>query len=418
MPYITREDGERFVIPSYRDSVSVKKASLLKKEIMLLSTNYGEYIALQKKNPTLYEVAFSTDPGYLLGECVWNYFKQPYDMIYCEAIPNTSEAIMVIVKSGSVYLDGSFPVDSIPEELVIFKTQQNNFEIYVYGDVPISQTPSVGKFSFDDSSVKAFTILDAPVFATLPGVKNFKLQLVDTVLKEHGIGVLPVKQIVIAATVVGLSYMAYEYVTSHKKELPAVLVQTVVQANPYQAYLDQLTSPDPYNEMISIANGINILYTIPGWKPTSIEYTPGTTGKLRTLVKSKNVDTDILLSWAYKNNAIVDVLPDGIYVSVIFVTAKRNPPNNIYPIQDTILYLTNNLRYILPGNPMQFTPLADKKVFKQTTVTINFSAISPVVFVMIGDILKNLPLVITKANINTNDQQELSGSLMFTALGS
>jgi hypothetical protein len=108
MPYITREDGERFIIPSYRDTISANKSSLLKKEVMLLSSNYGEYIVLQKKkSASEYEVAFSADQGYLLGESVWNYFKQPFDMIYCEAIPNTTEAILVIVKSGSVYLDGS-----------------------------------------------------------------------------------------------------------------------------------------------------------------------------------------------------------------------------------------------------------------------------------------------------------------------
>src|SRR5687768_7707453 len=120
MPYITREDGERFVIPSYRDVLSIKKESLLRKEILLLSENYGEYIALQRKNAEQYEVAFSNEPGYLLGETIWHYFKRPYDLIYCEAIPNTSEAILVMVKSGNVYLDGTFPLDAIPDELLVF----------------------------------------------------------------------------------------------------------------------------------------------------------------------------------------------------------------------------------------------------------------------------------------------------------
>src|SRR3990167_80168 len=138
MPYITREDGERFIIPSYRDVLSVKKQSLLRREVLLLASNYGEYATLQRKNADQYEVAFSPDPGYLLGETVWHYFKRPRDLIYCEAIPNTAEAILVIVKGGSVYLEGSFPIDTIPEELVIFQTQQNNFEIYIHGNVPIS----------------------------------------------------------------------------------------------------------------------------------------------------------------------------------------------------------------------------------------------------------------------------------------
>jgi hypothetical protein len=123
----------------------------LKKELRLLTASYGEYVALQKKSAATYEVALSPDPGYLLGECVWDYFKRPFDMIYCEAIPNTTEAILVIVKSGSVYLDGSFQIDSIPEELLIFKSQtNNNFSVFIHGNVPISQTEEEGKIAFDE----------------------------------------------------------------------------------------------------------------------------------------------------------------------------------------------------------------------------------------------------------------------------
>src|SRR5580704_8291785 len=177
MPYITREDGQHFVIPSYRDVLTVKQKGQLKKDILQLSKSYGEYITLQKKGTQQYEVAFSSDTGYLLGESIWQYFKKPADLIYCEAIPNSTEAILVIVKSGSVYLDGSFPMDSIPEELIIFLTQQNNFEIYTFGDVPISQEPEAGKFSFETISVKSFTQLDKPVFPTLPLLKIYQLQL-------------------------------------------------------------------------------------------------------------------------------------------------------------------------------------------------------------------------------------------------
>ena len=146
MPYITREDGEHFVIPSYRDVLTAKNKSALKRDILALSQNYGEYITLQRKSPLQYEIAFSPDTGYLLGESIWHHFKRPQEMIYCEAIPNTTEAILVIVKLGSVYLDGKIPIDSISEELIIFLTQQNQFNIYIYGSVPISQTPEEGKF--------------------------------------------------------------------------------------------------------------------------------------------------------------------------------------------------------------------------------------------------------------------------------
>jgi hypothetical protein len=419
MPYITREDGERFVIPSYRDTISAKKASLLKKEVTLLSATYGEYVTFQKKGVTLYEVAFSADAGYLLGECVWHHFKRPPDMVYCEAIPNTFEAILVIVKAGSVYLDGTFPVDSIPDELVVFKTQQNSFNIYVYGDVPISQTPEPGKFSFDASSVKSFSVLDNPVFPTLQGIKTFQLQLVDVALKAQGVGALPVKQIAIVAIVVVVIFVVYELLTSQKQVQEALPIASfTAPVNPYQSFLEQLNSPDPSDEMDTIFNSVFILNTIPGWSPGVMTYTPGLPAKLRAKVTSKGIKVDVLYAWAYKNNVTIEMLPDGYYATVISVTRKRPPPNKIYQLRDVITNLVDTLSVIMPeSNNLSFTAFVDKRVFSQTVITLTFSELAPATYIMMADYLKGYPLVITQASISESDTGFLSGQIVFTALG-
>jgi hypothetical protein len=413
MPYITREDGERFIIPSYRDTINAKKTSLLKKEVMLLSTNYGEYIALQKKSATQYEVAFSPDSGYLLGECIWNNFKRPFDMVYCEEIPNTSEAILVIVKSGSVYLDGSFQIDSIPEELVIFKTQQNNFSIYVHGNVPISQSPEDGKFNFESSSVKSFEILREPVFPTLPTVKAFQLQLMDAVLKSYGIGVLPIKQIVTGVVVVGLGYMAYDYISTHQKELPTTFVAA---ADPYQSYKDQLTSPSPAKQLHGLVEAIDILYTIPGWQPAALDYTPGTPGKLRVSVISDGGTTAGLLAWANRHNVLVDILPDGEYLNMVIVASKRDTPASINPMQNILSTMIDRMKLVIPESPLQISPIADKKDFLEATLTITLPEVAPLTLEIIGRYIDGLPLVLTKFSIHLQDGS-ITGSIMLKALG-
>jgi hypothetical protein len=413
MPYITREDGERFIIPSYRDTLSAKKPSLLKKEITLLSTNYGEYITLQKKTGSSYEIAFSPDPGYLLGECVWQYFKRPYDMIYCEAIPNTTDAILVIVKSGSVYLDGSFPIDSIPEELVIFKTQQNNFTIYVQGDVPISEKPEAGKFSFDASSIRAFNELDAPLFPKLPGVKAFQLQLVDAVLKSHGIGVMPTKQIVMALVVLGVMYMGYSYLSMHKKELP---VSFVTASNPYQGYIDALTTPDPSKELHNVFNGVTIFLTIPGWEPQTIEYTPGFPAKLRAMLISDGARTQILEDWGLRNNVKIDILPEGVFATMLLITTKRDSPSTINPIQQVFATILDRMSYILPGNSVGLGPIIDKKIYQEGTVTISFTQLPPLTIGLLGQFMEGLPLIINKVSMK-DDNGELSGTISIKVLG-
>jgi hypothetical protein len=410
MPYITREDGERFIIPSYRDILSAKKPALLKKEVLLLSTNYGEYITLQRKNVDQYEAAFSPDPGYLLGESVWHYFKRARDLIYCEAIPNTSEAILVIVKGGSVYLDGSFPVDSIPDELIVFRTQQNSFEIYIHGDVPISQAPEEGKFALDTSSVKSFNILPQPIFPTLPTNKHFQLRLVETVLKAQGIGVVPVKKIVGICVLLVVVWIGFSYFTSHKQELP---IGHISEANPLQLYMNELASPSPAEEIQNIANGLRSFYAIPGWAPTTVEYNNGI---LQANVKSSGIKTSVLYKWADQNNAKVLILPDGIYIGIAINSSIREATSAISPLQKVIAEVIDRISMIIPGNNLTLANTSNKGNFSEAQLTINFNHLTIDTFSLLGEQFKGLPLVLTKVSL-TIDNGALSGSVILNALG-
>ncbi len=410
MPYITRDDGERFIIPSYRDILSAKKPALLKKEVLLLSTNYGEYITLQRKNIDQYEAAFSPDPGYLLGESVWHYFKRPRDLIYCEAIPNTSEAILVIVKGGSVYLDGSFPVDSIPDELIVFRTQQNSFEIYIQGDVPISQAPEEGKFALDTSSVKSFNILPEPIFPTLPTNKNFQLRLVDTVLKAQGIGVVPVKKIVGVIVVLVLAWIAFTFFTTHKKvEAPI----HVAEANPLQLYINTLISPAPDAEIQGVANGLREFFSIPGWSPTTVEYSNGI---LQANVKSAGIKTSMLFKWADQNGAKVLILPDGVYIGIAVKPPVRGAATSISPLQKVIAEVIDRISTVIPGNNLTLGNTMNKGNFSEAELTIIFNTLTIDTFSLLGEQFKGMPLVLTKVSLTINNGA-LSGTIILKALG-
>lgn len=410
MPYITREDGERFIIPSYRDVLSAKKTALLKREITLLSSNYGDYIVIQRKNVEQYEVAFSPDPGFLLGESVWDVLKHPTNMIYCEALPNGTDAILVIVKSGSVYLDGSFPLDSIPEELIVFKTQQNIFDIYIHGDVPITEKPEPGKFSFDSHLVKSFTVLDAPIFPTLPTIKKFQLQLVDKALKAQNIGVLPIKKVILGFIAIGLLWMVWNYFTTHEKVLPISVAGVI---NPYQGYMDALTSPDPEQELHSVLSYVNLLFTLPGWVPETVEYS---NRRLVAYVKSRGARTDALYSWAIKNRATVDVQPTGFYLIWNLSLPNRYTPSTVNRLQDVIADMVDRMSYTIPGNTLQVATYNNKGVYQDTILTITFDNVSPATLDLIRRRLNNLPLVLSKISMRV-DTAGLSGSIDLQALG-
>lgn len=411
MPYITREDGERFIIPSYRDVLSAKKPALLKKEVMLLSTNYGEYITLQRKNIDQYEAAFSPEAGYLLGESVWSFFKRPRDLIYCEAIPNTTEAILVIVKGGSVYLDGSFPVDSIADELIVFRTQQNNFEIYIYGDIPLSQTPEEGKFSLDESSVKSFTILPEPVFPTLPTAKVFQLRLVDSVLKSQGIGVFPVKKLIVGIAIIALIWLGILYLSQSKKPIVAPFIGVI---NPYQLYINTLASPGPTEEITKVIGTLSRLYTIPGWVPSTAEYSGGS---LRVNVKSLGTKLNVLYQWAANNDAKVQMASEGVYLIFPPLTLiNRASPTSISPLQQVIGEVLDRISTIAPGNNITLSPVMDRGRFSEAQLIIAFNSLTVELTRALADQLNGLPLILLKINLNVNNGL-ISGTITLKALG-
>jgi hypothetical protein len=413
MPYITREDGEHFVIPSYRDVISVKSSSAAKKEILLLSSNYGQYITLQPKGPIQFEIACSADTGYLLGESLWYYFKRPIDMIYCEAIPNTTEAILVIVKDGSVYLDGSFPLDSIPDELIIFLTQKNNFTIYTYGDVPISETPEEGKFSFEPSSVKSFTVLDAPVFPTLPLFKPYQLQPVEQVLKAHGIGVFPVQGVVVGVVIVVVLLGMWMYMTSQRQGVSEIITY---KANPYQTFNDDLTSPAPDQEINQVTKEINILITMPGWQIIQVDYKKG---KIIAAVQSDGTNIQILQNWAYRNNATVDLNQKSVNILMDVSVVSRSAPTKIYPIKQSVINFIDKLAVVYPGNHLKFSGFIKRGLYYNADLTIAIDQLSPEAIGLIGEQCKGLPLALKGIKLKMDDKTGLfSGTISIEALGS
>jgi hypothetical protein len=408
MSYITREDGEHFVIPSYRDTLAAKNKKTLKKEILGLSEQYGEYITLQRKGQLQYEIAFSPDTGYLLGETVWHHFKRPLDMIYCEVIPDTTEAILVIVKAGSVYLDGSFPIDNIAEELIIFLTQKNNFEIYVYGDVPISQVPEEGKLAFAAESVRSFTELEQPIFPELPLLKIYKLELVEPVLRMHGIGVFPLRQWLTVLLMAGAAIMLW----SHFSQQEEVAVPQVKE-NPYQAYYTALASPAPNEEIKQFVHKLTILLTMPGWVARNVTYSRG---NLQAGVMSLGGTVAALADWSQANNVTYTIQPTGIFLTANTYLTNRPSPNAIYSLQAVLATFIDRLAAVYPGDHMNLGTIQKKPAYSSVKITISVDDISPDILILIGDQTRDLPMVIQNMKFSLNNGN-LSGSIILDALG-
>lgn len=411
MPFITREDGERFVIPSYRDVVSAKNNAALKKEIITLSQSYGEYITMQHKSGVSYDVAFSPDLGYLLGESIWHHFKRPLDMIYCEAVANTSEAILVIVKDGGVYLDGRFPLENIPEELIIFLTQKNNFDIYVYGDVPIAEQPADGKFSFDANSVKSFTVLPEPIFPSLPLLKAYQFQLVEATLKRYGIGGLPVSQIMGLAVLLGLGWLLWSFFSSTKSTTP---IEQVAQVNPFQGYYDALRSPAPDAVVSGLVSVLNDVTTIPGWTITKVDYLPGSA---TCSMLSLGGSVESLMAWADEKQATISIIASGVQLIMPVKTTPRPSPIQIYPTKESLVVILDRLVKVIPGNSFQMAEVANTGAYTTINSSILVTGVSLSTLDLVGQQLNGLPFVLNSVSLDYTNGV-FNGSLTLQLLGS
>lgn len=412
MAFITREDGVNFVIPSYREVLTAKQKSAIKSEVETLSESYGEYITMQEKGDDKYEVAFSTDIGYLLGETVWYFFDRPADLIYCENVPGKDEAILVIVKDGSVYLDGRFALESIPEELITLLTQQNNFDIYIYGDVPISEMPTDGKFSFEASSVKSFNVLTEPAFASLPLLKPYHLEPVRDVLKAHGVGVLPLKQLGIVLAVGVVGWIGYNIAT-REAEKPQ---EVVMEPNPFEGYVNSLNSPSPNEILVELFNKVSRLYSITGWRPKEINYG---VGSVEAKMQSTGGTVQGLLDWCNQNDGRFNIKPTGIFVSQAVAPPNRAKPKWIYPIKDTMATLLDNIIKVYPKADKSGVSIQINKVtgpYTSYKVSVTLANVTPSILLLFSNQLGDLPITLDSVKFST-EKVFMNGSITLTAMG-
>jgi hypothetical protein len=317
----------------------------------------------------------------------------------------------VIVKNGVVYLDGTFPLENIIEEVLVFTTQQNHFDIYIYGDAPISEQPTDGKFSFDPSSVKSFNILPEPLFQRLPTVKAYQLQLVDVVLRQQGIGVFPVKYLVAVIVGLGLIWMGFSYITLHKKSLP--IPEIPPPPNPFIEFNNALmtVAPDVQIEMIILS--VDLLTTMPGWIPTDISYTGG---KLTVNVKSLGTNVEELYAWAERNGATIVLMPGGFSLTMALpLPPKRPVPDKIYPLDRVIMNVIDRMAVFMPGNVVNVGPYKTQRVYKESDLRISLVEASPDLVMMVAQQLKGLPLVLTNLTLKIN--HGLTGTIVLQALG-
>lgn len=400
MPILLREDGAQFVIPSYRDILSTKQRSQLKRNILSLSENYGAYICLLRKGE-VYELAFANEPGYLLGESIWHQLNRPLDMIYCEAIGN-DEAIFVIVKAGSVYLDGKFNLDNITEELIILQTQPNTYDVFCFGDVPITKSNHA-------NIIKSYNELNEPIFPQLILVNAFQLLPVAIALKQAQIGTISTQKILMITTIIIIAFGIY--LTTRTSAPPVTQSSTI---DIYANYYATLATPSVEDQLQECADVLTSMSHLPGWQMNQLHYRDRL---ISVDVSSLGDKVSGLNHWAQANQYQLTLARNGFSLVRQLNLTSRPALKKIYYINDVVGTLIDRLQTVYPGNNYNLAEINHKIGYSSVDMSIHVEKINSLVLALIAKQFKGLPVILNAAEFTINNDQSYSGNLNIQTLG-
>ncbi|NNM60522.1 MAG: hypothetical protein HKM04_12020 [Legionellales bacterium] len=422
MPALIREDGEQFAVYTYREILSGKSLSVLRREALIISRENGRFARFFSVGNNEVEGVFSGDSGYLIGELIWRHFGTPDDLLYCEALSDGENALLIVVRGGSIYLDAQIPIANVVDEFISLSAGENQYQIYVYGDVPIAEFPSDEKFAFEASQVESFIELDTPVFPTLEVDETFKLQPIDMALASYKTSSpVATKAIITVIFLAILLYVGWKVLAPPppppvviKKTAP-VLTQQQVKANQqkYATYQSSLMSPAPSDILMAASNDIELLLTIPGWTPISMTYTPQ---GLAFGLKTNGGDLGILLAWIKTNHVELQAASGKATLFFPLNLENRAKPRIIYNLRDTVASLYDILKRVIPNTGPSLGVTTSQNNYRQSLLTVNFTGLAPESMVLLAKELQPYPIILQKLTL-TIDSGILSGTMQFQILG-
>lgn len=418
MAILTRDDGVAFAIYTYRELITAKKGSLLKNELMLLSRDNGEYARFYDKPSGDFEAVFGHEPGYLLGENVWHYFKQPKDLIYCEQLADGESAILVVVRDSNVFIDAKLPLSNLLDEFLGLIAGDNRFDIYIYGDlIPLAEAGQEDKFAFDPNLVKSFNQLEEPVFDTLPLDENFQLIPINKAIAELGLAEKTglkwgISLLVLLALAFGI------YKTIQQPEPLQEVVQkapTEAPVDPYEGYRAALSTPNPSDVLMTAWSSIQQLSTVPGWTPSALNFDSGLQSATVTLTNDGG-DTSTLLAWARQHQLDVAISGEQPTLSMPYQFNNRRSPRQIYQLKDTAAMLYDDLKRALPSGNVSLSAAVPAGPYGSMELDMTLQDVGETELELLAQSLENFPVQINALSFSI-EHGAISATIKLTVYG-
>lgn len=179
MSIIRRDDHIQFVVGVYRERFSSGKPILLRRRLSELRPRYGEFCRVQPQKEHEFSLVVAREPGYLLAETIHQYFGHPSDMVYCEALSEGEEALLIVILGDQIVVDARLSRAEVAPNLWPFIQGSRTFSVYVYGSVPLVEYAPQGDVAFPRSRVLRFVHLDRSPFLQIPVLIDYQLTPMD-----------------------------------------------------------------------------------------------------------------------------------------------------------------------------------------------------------------------------------------------
>lgn len=415
MPIIKREDGTIFTYANYRARILIDRPSLMKGEMKFLSQQHGAFTCIVPIDSQEAEGVFSKDAGYPLGEMIWDYFKRPQNLLYCESLThdNANKAILVVVREGRVFLDAILEKEFIQDEFASLVAENIPMDIKVFGEIPLGETTDATHFAFPTELMKSFTHVDISAYEELRPLHALELVGPTDALKRAGVLTTSLLPIIVPVLIV-IAIIGY-FIYSNLATEEVQVAKETVQVDPFAEYTSTLTSPAPAQQFAFVNEMVQKSYTITNWKPTQFLFT---SSELRIEVTPLTVvDLQGLALWAQVNKAGVSLAVDKSNVTFPADLPSRDKPTKIYRTLDILPGLVDHLTSDLIVAKVTTGEVVKKGAFQSTKLTVALADAAPSILTILGNLLNEKPVVLSKLDLKLDDKGNYSGNIEFEILG-
>lgn len=409
MVTVVRQDGSQFVVQAYRERVVAPKKTILQHKLQTLSKQYGQHIRLFQVDKETFEVVISRDTGYLLAETVVEYFNRPKNLIYCEQLTNSQQAILIVVRNGAILLDTRIELTKVAGELLPFIADSQQYDVVISGAVPITDDEQdASKLFIPADSLGKFEVLSESLYKRLPLLAKFHLQTLVLALKGAKFKTSPVAWALagfIALIIIGVVawWMA-----------PSSPSQPRQQRDVYASYRQALTTPSPVSVLKDVRQTLQDLYFAPEWHLQTVTYQQGRYSS--TFEREGNSSLSTLNRWADQKGYRFAMSNGRATITLSHTLIDRQEPAHVYDLQQVVNLLIDQMGSLVGSDAIS---LGSKQVhgkLSEQQLAITFSDASPDVLPLIGKQLDQFPVAVNRVEIRLNDGL-ISGRIIISVWG-